>query len=273
MSALARIGGIEIRQQQLAVPENHGQQVVEVVRDAAGQPSDGFHLLRLLILLLQRAAFGDVLEIPTPRTGRRARRAGRGPRRSATAPCRRARAIGSARRNRRPTSWPCRPSRARTPDRRDGCARRTPSNVPPNVPGCRPYWASRIVGPSEHPGRVVHVPDPDVRVLQRKPHALFRQPQRLDRLIPLGDVGARTERADDVAGVVSQQRVAPLDQPFLARALVSTGFSTIDRSPPTRLLNFVPSASRDLAGRHVSIQSRPSSSLGRPAEERRSRCG
>ena len=57
---LARIVRIEIGQQQLAVPQNHGQQIVEVVRHAAGQPSDGFHLLRLLILLLQRAAFGDV---------------------------------------------------------------------------------------------------------------------------------------------------------------------------------------------------------------------
>ena len=57
---LARIVRIEIGQQQLAVAQNHGQQIVEVVRHAAGQPSDGFHLLRLLILLLQRAAFGDV---------------------------------------------------------------------------------------------------------------------------------------------------------------------------------------------------------------------
>ena len=60
MSALARIGRIEVGQQQLAVAENHGQQVVEVVRHAAGQPADGFHLLRLLILRLERAAFGDV---------------------------------------------------------------------------------------------------------------------------------------------------------------------------------------------------------------------
>ena len=42
---------VEIGQQQLAVAQNHGQQIVEVVRDAAGQPADGFHLLRLLKLL------------------------------------------------------------------------------------------------------------------------------------------------------------------------------------------------------------------------------
>ena len=60
MSAWRGSSGIEIGQQQLAVAENHGQQVVEVVRHAAGQPADGLHLLRLLELLLQRAAFGDV---------------------------------------------------------------------------------------------------------------------------------------------------------------------------------------------------------------------
>ena len=89
---LARIVGIEIRQQQFAVPENHGQQIVEVVRHAAGQPSDGFHLLRLLILLLQRAAFGDV-QGNADAAHRFAVLAedGCGPRRSATAPCRQAR--------------------------------------------------------------------------------------------------------------------------------------------------------------------------------------
>ena len=45
---LARIVRIEIRQQQLAVAQNHGQQIVEVVRHAAGQPSDRLHLLGLL---------------------------------------------------------------------------------------------------------------------------------------------------------------------------------------------------------------------------------
>ena len=54
------IAGLEILQHQLAVPQNDGQQVVEVVRHAAGQLSDGFHLLRLLILRLEGPAFGDV---------------------------------------------------------------------------------------------------------------------------------------------------------------------------------------------------------------------
>ncbi len=90
------------------------------------------------------------------------------------------------------------------------------STVPSKVPGCRPYWDSRVVGPSQPSGHVVHVPDPDVGVLQRKPHPLFRRPQRLDRLMPLGDIGAGAERADDFAGVVSQRGAAPLDQPFVA---------------------------------------------------------
>ena len=53
MSPGAEIGRIEIGEQQLAVPQNHRQQIVEVVRHAAGQPADGFHLLRLVKLLLQ----------------------------------------------------------------------------------------------------------------------------------------------------------------------------------------------------------------------------
>ena len=38
-------------EQQLAVSEDRGQQIVEVVRHAAGQPADGLHLLRLPELL------------------------------------------------------------------------------------------------------------------------------------------------------------------------------------------------------------------------------
>ena len=37
-----------------------GEQVVEVVRDAAGEPADGLHLLRLAELLLELHLRGDV---------------------------------------------------------------------------------------------------------------------------------------------------------------------------------------------------------------------
>ena len=47
--------------QQVAVAEDGGQQVVEVVGDTAGQLADGFHLLRLQELGLDPAALGDVL--------------------------------------------------------------------------------------------------------------------------------------------------------------------------------------------------------------------
>ena len=57
---LARIVGIEIGQQELAVAQNGGEQIVEVVRHAARQPSDGLHFLRLLILRFQRVPGGDV---------------------------------------------------------------------------------------------------------------------------------------------------------------------------------------------------------------------
>ncbi len=44
----------------LGIAENDGQQIVEVVRDAAGELPDGLHLLRLAQLLLGPALVGDV---------------------------------------------------------------------------------------------------------------------------------------------------------------------------------------------------------------------
>ena len=45
---------------QLGVAANRGQQVVEVVGDAAGQPADRLHLLRLAQLILELHAIADV---------------------------------------------------------------------------------------------------------------------------------------------------------------------------------------------------------------------
>ena len=50
----------EAVQQKFGVSRDHHQQIIEVVSDAAGEPADGFHLLGLTQLLLERAAFGDV---------------------------------------------------------------------------------------------------------------------------------------------------------------------------------------------------------------------
>ena len=47
-------------QQQLGVAENRGQQVVEVVGDAAGEPADALDLLRLHQPLFEQPAVGDV---------------------------------------------------------------------------------------------------------------------------------------------------------------------------------------------------------------------
>ena len=48
------------RSERLAVADDHRQQVVEVVGDAAGEPADRLHLLRLPELLLERPPLGDV---------------------------------------------------------------------------------------------------------------------------------------------------------------------------------------------------------------------
>ena len=82
----------------------------------------------------------------------------------------------------------------------------------------RPQAVVNLQGlrPAQHAGRVVHVPDADVGRLQRKPHALFGGSQRFGDPIPLGDVRAGAERADDASIVIPQHGVAPLDQPLFA---------------------------------------------------------
>ena len=57
--AAGRLSG-SCASEQLAVAGDRRQQVVEVVRDAAGEPADRLHLLRLPELLLQPAALGHV---------------------------------------------------------------------------------------------------------------------------------------------------------------------------------------------------------------------
>ena len=47
--------------QQLQIAHDDGEQVVEIVRDAAGELAHGLHLLRLAELLLHLPTLGDVL--------------------------------------------------------------------------------------------------------------------------------------------------------------------------------------------------------------------
>ena len=56
---------------QAAVAEDRGQQVVEVVRDAAGELADRLHLLRLPQLLLELAPLGDVARVDDDGADRR----------------------------------------------------------------------------------------------------------------------------------------------------------------------------------------------------------
>ena len=52
---------LDAMRHQLGVAANRGQQVVEVVRDAAGEAADRFHLLRLAQLILELHAIADVV--------------------------------------------------------------------------------------------------------------------------------------------------------------------------------------------------------------------
>ena len=49
---------VQTPERQVDAADDHGEHIVEVVRDAAGQLADGFHLLDLAKLRLGRLAFG-----------------------------------------------------------------------------------------------------------------------------------------------------------------------------------------------------------------------
>ena len=51
---------LEIFEQHLGVAADDHQKIIEVVRHAAGQPSDGFHFLRLAELVFEGPPFGDI---------------------------------------------------------------------------------------------------------------------------------------------------------------------------------------------------------------------
>ena len=202
--SLARIVRIEIRQQQLAEPENHGQQIVEVVGHAAGQPSDGFHLLRLLILLLQCVAFGDVqgdadgahglAVLAEEHTARAAQPSHGAVRANRAVQYREIAARLHRLSNRREHGLPI--------VGMDALDKRLEGST--KCSGLQAVLRFEDLGPLHRLGRAVHVPDSDCGALQRKPHALFRRSQGLNGLIPFGDVGAGTERADDVPCVIAQ---------------------------------------------------------------------
>ena len=79
-----RVARPEPHQQQIAEADHRRQQVVEIVRDAAGELSDRLHLLRLRELHLEVLLLGDVDEMQHQARRRRPRRrrAGSGRRRS-----------------------------------------------------------------------------------------------------------------------------------------------------------------------------------------------
>ena len=52
--------GRQFFEQQLAEADDRRQQIVEIVRDTAGEPADALHLLRLAELAFEAAAFGDI---------------------------------------------------------------------------------------------------------------------------------------------------------------------------------------------------------------------
>jgi len=54
----------DLRHQQVPAHHDHGQQIVEVVRDPAGEARDRFHPLQLPYLLLQPPVLGHIAHRP-----------------------------------------------------------------------------------------------------------------------------------------------------------------------------------------------------------------
>src|SRR2546430_837930 len=52
---------LQLTERELRVARDRRQRVVQIVRDAAGEPPDRFHLLRLPQLILEQPPLGDVL--------------------------------------------------------------------------------------------------------------------------------------------------------------------------------------------------------------------
>ena len=180
---LARVVRIEIRQQQLAMPQDLRQQVVEVVRHAAGQQSDRLHFLRLEILLLQRPAIGDVQGSPDT-AQRLAVLAELDPSGTAQPPHR---AVGPHRSmveaeidagfrrvRKRLEHHRAIVGMNALDERLDRAGKRTGLQAVLDLDG---------LGPAERPADVVQVPDSNVGVLESEPHALFSRfaaPRRRD---------------------------------------------------------------------------------------------
>jgi hypothetical protein len=51
---------LDLANKQVAISKDRGQDVIEIMRDAACEPAHGFHLLRLQQLLLEPLSFGDI---------------------------------------------------------------------------------------------------------------------------------------------------------------------------------------------------------------------
>ncbi len=63
VEALADVGrDVLVLGGEVGLHHDHGENIVEVVRDAAGELADGLHFLRLAQLLLDLAPFADVLD-------------------------------------------------------------------------------------------------------------------------------------------------------------------------------------------------------------------
>jgi hypothetical protein len=59
-TAIERVAGLQAVEKQIAVAADHGEQVVEVVSDAAGHAAEGFHLLGLAKLAFEHFSLGFI---------------------------------------------------------------------------------------------------------------------------------------------------------------------------------------------------------------------
>ena len=205
-------------EQELGAAQDDGQQVVEVVGDAARQLADGVHLLRLPELLLERAPLGDVEGDAGGAYGlaaiveREMRDQVDPPDRAVRpdGPIFHFRGCGQLNRPRDPLTC-LRPIILVDviEERLEGLAE-----------GSRRKAMHRLArgGPETGAGLEVRLPDADMRRLEGEAHPLFRIVQGSFCLQALGDVSRDPEQPDDLSRVVAYGGGVQADEELAAVA-------------------------------------------------------
>ncbi len=210
----ARVIGVEAGDEKLGVAPDRGQQVVEIVRNPAGEATDSLELLRVQELLLELEPLGDVavvqdydlLAVPLVQAADGLDRAPASVSVAQAQSDRRRLLACEDRGEDRVRTFGVVRMAEREVLRADELLRLPPEDALHRraLVQARPVWGQDC----DH-----------VRgVLDQRAEVLLALTQRFMRLKPFGDVLADRDEAGRCSGRVAQERAAPVDRPLLAVA-------------------------------------------------------